>query len=146
MIYNTLKGKLIASFRNLKPYPSPLQNFAKQGISLLSHLTEEINIDINKILVEKQPSTFCKMFTNIKRVRPQLPQTDTNTEDIKTSHIQFVTKILNDMKDSTIAIFTDGSMSSLINPRPTGAEAVIFRADKNKPTLKLAKSCFFKQH
>ena len=56
------------------------------------------------------------MFTNIKRVRPQLPQTDTNTEDIKTSHIQFVTKILNDMKDSTIAIFTDGSMSSLINP------------------------------
>ena len=54
MIYNTLKGKLIASFRNLKPYPSPLQNFAKQGISLLSHLTEETNIDINNIIINYQ--------------------------------------------------------------------------------------------
>ena len=35
---NTLKDKLIVSFKNLKPYPSPLQNLVKQGTRLLSHL------------------------------------------------------------------------------------------------------------
>ena len=59
-------------------------------------------------------------------------------KDRKTLHIQFVTKLLNDMKDSTNAIFTDGS--SLINPGPTGAGAVIFRAGMNKPPIKLAKA------
>ena len=42
------------------------------------------------------------------------------------------------MKDSTIAIFTDGS--SLINPGPTGAGAVTFSAGMNKPPIKLAKA------
>ena len=50
----------------------------------------------------------------------------------------FVTKLINYIKDSTIAIFTDGS--SLINPGPTGAGAVIFRAGMNKPPIKLAKA------
>ena len=36
---NALKDKLIASFRNLKPYPSPLHNLAKQDTRILSHLT-----------------------------------------------------------------------------------------------------------
>ena len=116
---NALKDKLIASFKNPKPYPSPLENLVKQGTRLLSHLIGEINIDINKIRVETEPTTFCKNFTNIKIVGPQLPPTDPNSADRKTLHIQFVTKLLNDMKDSTIAIFTD--VSSLINPGPTGA-------------------------
>ena len=42
------------------------------------------------------------------------------------------------MKDSSFAIFTDGS--SLINPEPTGAGAVILRAGMNKPPSKLAKA------
>ena len=116
---NALKDKLIASFKNPKPYPSPLENLAKQGTRLLSHLIGQINIDINKIRVETEPATFCKNFTNIKIVGPQLPPTDPNSADTKTLHIQFVTKLLNDMKDNTIAIFTD--VSSLINPGPTGA-------------------------
>ena len=95
-------------------------------------------MDINKIRVETKTTTFCKNFTNIKRVGPELPPTDTNSEDRKTLHIQFVTKLLNDMKDSTIAIFTDDS--GLINPGPTGAMAVIFSAGMNKPSIKLAKA------
>ena len=39
------------------------------------------------------------------------------------------------MKDSIIAIFTDGS--SIINPGPTGLGTVIFRAGINKPPIKL---------
>ena len=54
----TLKDKLLASFRNPKLYPSSLQNIAKQGTRLLSHLIGQANIDINKIRVEKEPSTF----------------------------------------------------------------------------------------
>ena len=135
---NTLKDKLIASFKNLKPYPSPLQNLAKQGTRLLLNLTGETNIDISKIRVETEPTTFCKNFTNIKKVEPELPPTDTNSADRKTLHIQFVTKLLNDMKDSTIAIFTDGS--SLIYPGPTGAGAVISSAGMNKPPIKFAKA------
>ena len=131
------KDKLLVSFRNPKPYPSPLENLAKQGTRLLSHLIGEANIDINKTRVQTGPSTFCKNFSNIKRVGPELPTTDTNSEDRKTSHIQFVTKLLNDMKDSIIAIFTDGS--SLINPGPTVAGAVIHRAGMNKP-IKPAKA------
>ena len=46
------------------------------------------------------------------------------------------------MKDSTIAVFTDGS--SLINPGPTDAGAVIFSAGMNKPPIKLAKGVFSK--
>ena len=42
------------------------------------------------------------------------------------------------MKDSTIAIFTDGS--SLINPGPTCAGSVTFRAGIKKPPLKLEKA------
>ena len=42
------------------------------------------------------------------------------------------------MKDSTIAIFTDGS--SLTNPSPVGAGAVIIRAGINKWPIKLAKA------
>ena len=42
------------------------------------------------------------------------------------------------MKDSKIAIFTDGS--SLVNPGPTGAGSVIFRVGANKPPIKLAKA------
>ena len=42
------------------------------------------------------------------------------------------------MKDSTIAIFTDGS--SLIYPGPTGAGAVISSAGMNKPPIRLAKA------
>ena len=42
------------------------------------------------------------------------------------------------MKDSTIAIITD--CSSFINPGPTGAGAVIFRAGMNEPPIKLAKA------
>ena len=132
----TFKDKLIASFKNQKP--SPLQNLAKPCTRLLSHLLGETNIDINKIRVETEPTTSCKNFTNIKRVRPELPPTDTNSEDRKTLHIQFVTKLLNDMKESTIAIFTDGS--SLINPEPTGAGADICSAGMNKPPIKLAKA------
>ena len=60
---NALKEKLIASFRNPKPYPSPLQNLAKQRTRILSHLAGETNIDINKIRVETESSTFCKNFT-----------------------------------------------------------------------------------
>ena len=57
-----------------------------------------------------------------------MPLTDTNSEDRKTLHIQFSTKLPNDMKDSTIAIFADSSSST--NPGPIGAGAVIFWADK----------------
>ena len=128
---NTLKDKLIASFKNTKPYTPPPQNLAKQGTRLLWHLIGETNIDIKKTRIETESTTFCKNFTNIKIVGPELPSTDTNREDRKTLHIQFVTKLLNDMKDSTIIIFTDGR--TLINPGPTGAGAVIFRADMNKP-------------
>ena len=128
---NTLKDKLIASFKNTKPYPLPPQNLTKQGTRLLWHLIGETNIDINKTRIETESTTFCKNFTNIKIVGPELPSADTNREDRKTLHIQFVTKLLNDMKDSTITIFTDGR--TLINPGPTGAGAVIFRADMNKP-------------
>ena len=135
---NALKDNLIASFTNPKPYPSPLQNFAKQGARILSHLTGETNTDINKIRVETEPSTFWKNFTIIKRVGTKLPPTDTKSEDRKTLHIQFVTKLLNDMKDCTIAIFTDDS--SLINPGPTGAGAVIFRVGMNEPPIKLARA------
>ena len=137
---NTLTDKLIASFRNLKPYPLPIQSLAKQGTRLSSHLIGETNIDINKIRVEKEPSTFSQNFTSIKRVGPELPPTDTNTEDRKTLYIQIHTKLLNDMKDSTIAIFIDGS--SLINPGPTGEGAVIFRASMNKPPIKLTRAVF----
>ena len=42
------------------------------------------------------------------------------------------------MKDSTTAIFTDGS--SLINPGPPGPRAVTFRAGMNEPPIKLAKA------
>ena len=66
---------------------------------------------------------------------PVLPPKGTNTKDRKILHVQFVTNILNDMKDSTIAIFTDGS--SIINPGPTGSGTVIFRAGINKPPIKL---------
>ena len=123
----------------MKPYLSPLQNLAKQGTRLLSHLIiGQTNIDINKIRVETEPTTFYKNFTNMKRVGPELPPTDTDSEDRKTLHIQFVTMLLKDMKDSTIAIFTDGS--SLINPGPTCAGEVVFRAGMNKPPIKLAKA------
>ena len=59
---------------------------------------------------------------------PELSPTDTNSDDRKTLHIQSVNKLLNDMTDSTIAIFTD--CNSLINPGFTGAGALIFRAGK----------------
>ena len=59
---------------------------------------------------------------------PELSPTDTNSDDRKTLHIQSVTKLLNDLTDSTIAIFTD--CNSLINPGLTGAGALIFRAGK----------------
>ena len=88
----TASDKLTASFRNPKPYLSPLQNLAKQGTRQLSHLIGETNIDINKIKVETAPTMFCKYFTNMK----------TKSEDTKTLHIQFVNKQLNAMKDSTI--------------------------------------------
>ena len=52
--------------------------------------------------------------------------------------MQSATKLLNDIKDSTIANFTDGS--SLINLEYTGTGAVIFRAGMNKPPIKLAKA------
>ena len=135
---NALKDKLIALFKNPKPYPSPLQNLAKQGTRLFSHLIGGTNFDINKIRVETEPTTFCKNFTNIERVGPELPLIDTNSEDRKTLHIQFVTMLLNNMKDNTTAIFTDGN--SLINPGPTGAGTVIFSAGTNKPPIKLAKA------
>ena len=135
---NTLKSKLIASFKNPKTYLSPLQNLDKQGIRLPPHIIGETNIDINKIRVETEPTTFRKNLTNTKRVEPELPPKDRNSEDRKTFHIQFVTKLLNYMKDSTNAIFTDGS--SLINPGPTGAGAVIFRAGMNKAPIKLPKA------
>ena len=77
-------------------------------------------------------------MTNIKRVEAELPPTDINSENRETLHIQFVTKLLNDMKDSTIAIFADDS--SLESPEPTGAGAIIFRAGMNKPPIKLAKA------
>ena len=98
----------------------------------------EKNIDFSKIRAETQPSTFYKNLTNIKRVGPELLLTGINSEDRKTLHIQFVAKLLNDMKDSTIAIFTNGS--SLINPGPTSVRTVIFTARMNKPTIKLAKA------
>ena len=66
--YNAIKDKLIASFRNTQRNPSLLQNLAKKGTRILSHLTAEAKIDINKIRVEAEPSTFCKNFTNIKKV------------------------------------------------------------------------------
>ena len=110
-------------------------SLAKHGTRLLSHLIGETNIDINKIRVETEPTTFCKNFTNIKKVGPELPLTDTNSEDRKTLHFQFVTKLLNDMKDSTVATFTDDS--SLINPGPTVSGTVIFSAGMNKPPIKL---------
>ena len=70
---------------------------------------------------------------------PELTLTDTNSEDRKTLYIQFITKLLNYTKDSAIAIFTDGS--SLINPGPTGAGTLIFRAGTiNKSPVKLAKA------
>lgn len=56
----------------------------------------------------------------------------------KTLYIQFVTKVLNDMRSSTISIFSS-SGSSLRNPGPTGTGAVILRAGINKPPIKLAK-------
>ena len=58
------------------------------------------------------------------------------SEDRKTLHIQFVTKLLNDMKDSRITTFTDGS--SLINPGSAGVGTVIFRAGVKEPSIKLA--------
>ena len=137
-IDDILTDKLMASFKNPKSSPSAPQNLAKQGTRLLSHLIGEINIDINNIRVETEPTTFCKNFTSIKKVGPELPSTDTNSEARKPSHIQFVTKLLNDIKESTIAIFTDGN--SLINPGPTNAGAVIYSADMNKPPIKLAKA------
>ena len=82
--YNTLKDNLIASFKNQKSYPSPLQNLVKQGTRLLSHLTVGANIDIYKIRVETEPIVFCKKFTNIKRVGPELPRTIINHGDRKT--------------------------------------------------------------
>ena len=96
----------------------------------------EKNTDFSKIRAETQPSTFYKNLTNIKRVGPELLPTGINSEDRKTLHIQFVTKLLNDMKDSTIAIFTNGS--SLINPGPTSVRTVIFTARMNKPTIKVS--------
>ena len=36
---NPFKDKLIASFKNPKLYPSPLQNFYKRGTRMLSYLT-----------------------------------------------------------------------------------------------------------
>ena len=83
---NALKDKLIASFRSPRPYPPPLQNLAKQGTRILSHLTGETNIDISKIRVETKPSTSCKNFTNIKRVGTELPPTDltVKTENLYT--------------------------------------------------------------
>ena len=68
--------------------PSPIQNLVKQGIVIGETIT-----DINKIRAEKEPSNFCKKFTNVKRVGPELPPTDNNTKDIKTLHIQFVTNL-----------------------------------------------------
>ena len=82
--YNTLKDNLIASFKNQKSYPSPLQNLVKQGTRLLSHLTVGANIDIYKIRVETEPIVFWKKFTNIKRVGPELPPTIVNNGDRKT--------------------------------------------------------------
>ena len=52
---NTLKFKLIVSFRNLKHYPSPLQNLVKQGTRLLSHLIGETNIK------QHQPGPFRRL-------------------------------------------------------------------------------------
>ena len=133
-----LKDMMTVLFRNSNSYLSPLQNLTKQVTRILSYLTGETNIDIKKLKVETKHSTFCKNFTNIKRVGPKLPPKDTKSEDRITLYIQFVTNLLNDVKDSTIAILTDGS--SLINPGPTGAGAVIFRAGKNEPPIKLAKA------
>ena len=111
----------MASLKNPKSSPSAPQNLTKQG---------ETNIDINNIRVETEPTTFCKNFTSIKKVGPELPSSDTNSEDRKPLHIQFATKLLNDIKESTIAIFTDGN--SLINPGPTDAGAVIYSADMSR--------------
>lgn len=86
-----------------------------------------------------ESSTFYKNFTNIKRVEPELHlPTDINSEDRITLHIQFIIKLLNDMNDSTTAIFTDGS--SLVNPGPTGAGSVVFRAGINEPPIKTVSS------
>ena len=126
-------------FYKKKCIDSPLQNLTKPGARILSHLIEERFTDINKIRAETDPSTCCKNFTNIKRVGPELTLTDTNSEDRKTLYIQFITKLLHYTKDSAIAIFTDGS--SLINPGPTGAGTLIFRAGTiNKSPVKLAKA------
>ena len=82
-------------------------------------------------------------FTNIKRLGPELPLADTNSDDRKTLHIHFVAKLLNDMKDNTTAIFTYGG--SFTNPGPAGAGAVIFRAGSmNELPIKLAKTAFSK--
>ena len=56
----------------------------------------------------------------------------------KTLYIQFVTKVLHDMRSSTISIFICGS--SLINPGPTGTGAITLTAGMNKPPIKLAKA------
>ena len=72
-----------------------------------------------------------RISKNIKIVEPKLPPTDTHSGDKKTWHIQFVTKLLHEMKDSATAIFTDGGI--LINAGPTGAWAETFRAILNKP-------------
>ena len=53
----------------------------------------------------RQPALFCNNFTNIKRVGPELPSAETKTLetlDRKTLRIEFITKQLNDMKDSTL--------------------------------------------
>ena len=95
---------MIASFTNHKPYPSPLPNLTKQGPILHSHLIQEKDFDINKIKVETA-CFFWENFTNIKRVVPELPSAETKTLetlDIKTLRLEFVTKQLNDMKDSTL--------------------------------------------
>ena len=41
------------------------------------------------------------------------------------------------LKENTVTIFTDGSSS--INPGPTGAGAVIFRAGMNEPPTTIEK-------
>ena len=94
---NPFKDKLIASFKNPKLYPSPLQNFYKRGTRMLSYLTG----------VVETVRHFCKSFTNIKSVGTKQPPTDINSGDRKTLLINFVTKQLNDMKGSAIVIFTD---------------------------------------
>ena len=68
---NTLNEKLIALFKNPKPYPSPLQNLAKQGTRLLSHLIGEANINIKRNRVERKRETyhFLQKFHKYKKSR-----------------------------------------------------------------------------